>query len=126
MFDDRAINILAYTLETILAEKLETIVSRGIANTRPRDFYDIFILWKMRSDEVSPIILREALQRTAEKRESLSIMNRYDSILSDVLSSEQMHGFWTRYQTDYDYAADITFGETIEAAKEILGLIGKS
>jgi predicted nucleotidyltransferase component of viral defense system len=47
MFDERSISIMAYNLETVLAEKLETVVSRGIANTRPRDFYDIFILWKL-------------------------------------------------------------------------------
>jgi len=123
MFDERSISIMAYNLETILAEKLETVVSRGIANTRPRDFYDIFILWKLRGDGISPNVLKKAIEQTAKKRESLAVISRYDSILSDVLKSEQLRGFWKKYQSEFYYAADISFEATVGAAKEILEML---
>ena len=124
MFDEHSISIMAYNLETILAEKLETVVSRGIANTRPRDFYDIFILWKLRGDEINLDTLKNALARTSEKRGSARVMSRYDSILPDVLASEQMQGFWKKYQSEFDYASDISFNAAVGAAKEILSALG--
>jgi predicted nucleotidyltransferase component of viral defense system len=123
MFDKRNISIMAYNLETVLAEKLETVVTRGIANTRPRDFYDIFILWKLRRNEIKQEILRDALTMTSEKRGSTDMMNRYDSILSDVFASEQMRGFWKKYRSEFDYAVGIEFDAVISTAKEILSLL---
>jgi len=79
----------------------------------------------LRGDKVIPGVLKEALIRTAEKRGSIEIMNRYDSILSDVLASEQMQGFWKKYQKDSNYAAGVKFASSVGAAKEILDtLIG--
>jgi predicted nucleotidyltransferase component of viral defense system len=123
LFDERSIRIMAYNLETVLAEKLETVVSRGIANTRPRDFYDIFILRKLHGDEIKPDILRNALERTSEKRGSSDVMNRYDSILSDVLASERLQGFWKKYRGEFHYAADISFEAVIGATKEIMAMV---
>ena len=68
LFDDRQISILAYNLETVLAEKLETVLSRNIANTRPRDYYDIHILYALRGEECDKETLRQALERTTKKR----------------------------------------------------------
>lgn len=107
----------------MLAEKLETVVSRGIANTRPRDFYDIFILLKLRGNEISLDVLKKALEQTADKRGSREVINRFDSILSDVISSEQMQGFWRKYQSEFDYAAEISFEEAIGAAKRVLATL---
>lgn len=70
LFDNRKISFLSYNLETILAEKIETILSRGIANTMPRDYYDVYILWKWRNEECNINILKSALERTAKKRGS--------------------------------------------------------
>ena len=120
IFEERKINIMVYPLETILSEKLETILSRGIVNTRARDFYDVYILRKLRSNEIQPAILKTALIKTAEKRGSLKIIERYDSILDDILASEHMQFFWKKYRADYNYAADITLEAAICAAREIL------
>ena len=120
MFDARSISIMAYSVETVLAEKLETVVSRGVANTRPRDYYDIYILWKMHCEEPVSEILKKAIRQTAEKREASSVMRRYDSILSDVLDNSQMQAFWDKYRANYDYAANITFEMAVNTAKEIL------
>ena len=123
MFDERKINILAYNLETVFAEKLETIISRGIANTRPRDFYDIYILWKLRGGELDLSILTKALEQTSLKRGSREVMKRYDSILSDVLASEHMREFWRKYQTDFGYATDISFEAALDAVKGMMMLL---
>lgn len=109
LFDDRTINIMAYNLETILAEKIETVLSRGIANTRPRDFYDIYILYRLRGAECDAATLRQALERTADKRGSRKILTQYSAILEAVQNSVQMQGFWKKYQADFDYASDIAF-----------------
>ena len=66
LFDDRTISILAYNLETVLAEKLETVLSRNIANTRPRDYYDVHILYALRGAECDKATLRRALERTTQ------------------------------------------------------------
>ena len=74
LFDDRTISVLAYNLETVLAEKLETVLSRNIANTRPRDYYDIYILYALRGAECDKATLRRALEQTTEKRGSAKIL----------------------------------------------------
>lgn len=109
LFDDRNISILAYNLETVIAEKLETVISRGIANTRPRDFYDIHILYTLRGSECNMEILSQALRQTASKRGSFDVMKNYEKVIANVLISEQMQGFWTKYRKDFEYASDITF-----------------
>lgn len=114
LFDDRNISILAYNLETVIAEKLETVISRGIANTRPRDFYDIHILYTLRGSECNMEILSRALRQTADKRGSFNVMKNYEKVIADVLSSEQMQDFWTKYRKDFEYASDITFEEACE------------
>ena len=120
MFVEREISIMAYNLETVLAEKMETVISRGITNTRPRDTYDIYILWKLHGDKLRRDVLKKALEQTSEKRGSREVMQRHDSILSDVLKSEQMRGFWKKYQTDFDYAHDISFEAAIGTVTEIM------
>ena len=107
LFEDRTIKIMAYNLETGLAEKLETIVTRGIANTRPRDFYDIYILYQLRGHECDRSVLKSALEETASRRKSLAVMLNYKAVLNTIAESEQMKGFWRKYQTDFDYAKDI-------------------
>ena len=104
LFDNRTISMMAYNLETILAEKLETILSRNIANTRPRDFYDIYILYILRWGDCDPSLLRSALERTATKRGSLSLLTAYRTIMANVRGNPRMHEFWTNYQKDFEYA----------------------
>ncbi len=123
IFDERTISIYAYNLETILAEKLETVLSRGIANTRSRDFYDIYILWKLCGSECDVSVLAAALEQTSAKRGSAAVMKRYSGILSDILESEQMQGFWAKYRQDFEYASDISFGDAVGAVHEILAQV---
>ena len=76
MFEDRSIYVMAYNLSTILAEKLETVISRGDQNTRPRDYYDIYILTKLLADNIDSVTLADALAATAQRRNSQEIMKR--------------------------------------------------
>jgi predicted nucleotidyltransferase component of viral defense system len=120
LFEERSISILAYNLETILAEKLETVLSRNIANTRPRDFYDICVLFMLRGSECKLEILKNALEETAKKRGSLSVLPQYESIVDSIKSSSGMRDFWARYQKEFDYAKDITFDDTCNMILQIM------
>lgn len=85
------------------------MLSCSIANTRPRDFYDIHILYSLRGTEFDPEILRQALARTAEKRGSHKTLKLYPDILAEIRASEQLRGFWKKYQRNFDYAKEISF-----------------
>lgn len=119
LFDDRTIKIMAYNLETVLAEKLETVIVRGIANTRPRDFYDIYILHQLRGHECDKMVLKNALIETASKRKSIFVMSDYKTVLEKIAASEQLKGFWKKYQNDFDYAKDIDFIEVCQLIARI-------
>lgn len=120
MFEERSINVLAYTLETILAEKLETIISRGDQNTRPRDFYDVYILNTLQKKNIDNQILKEAFAATVKKRGTEHIVTNYKEIIEIVLNSSAMKDQWTRYQKEFDYAKDIRFEDTCNAANGLM------
>lgn len=115
LLEERSIRILAYNLETVLAEKLETIISRSDQNTRPRDFYDVYILQKLQSHNTDIELLREAIEATAEKRNSLNIVKNYKSIIDTIRDSNVMKQRWKSYQKDFDYAKDIDFEDVCDA-----------
>lgn len=115
LLEERSIRILAYNLETVLAEKLETIISRSDQNTRPRDFYDVYILQKLQSHNTDIELLREAIEATAEKRNSLNIVKNYKSIIDTIRASNVMKQRWKSYQKDFDYAKDIDFEDVCDA-----------
>ena len=123
MFNDGTLEIFAYNLETILAEKLETVISRGDQNTRPRDFYDIFILSKLKGDQINWTILRQAVSETAQKRNSGMLMPQYQSILEQIVSSPVMQNHWTIYQRDYEYAREVDFSATCETILQLMDSI---
>lgn len=123
LFDDRTISIFAYNLETVLAEKIETMLSRSIANTRPRDFYDIHILYALRGAECNAKTLRQALERTVGKRGSRKVLEVYPDIIAEIRASEQFRSFWKKYQRDFDYAKDISFDDACNTVQCIMDSI---
>lgn len=123
LFDERSIAILAYNLETIFAEKLETVLSRDIANTRARDFYDIHILYSLRKGECDLPTLRQALEQTAAKRGSEAVLIQYKTIVERIKNDTQMQRVWAGYQRDFDYASDISFEGTCQTIIEIMDSI---
>jgi len=115
MFEDRTISIMAYNLETVLAEKFETTVSRGVANSRMRDFYDIYILTATQPVDASTF--RAALQKTEENRGTAEQMADAAGAIQMIAESPIMRILWQRYQKKYSYAADVSWDMVIEALK---------
>lgn len=117
MFEDRTIPIMTYPIETVLAEKLETVISRSITNTRMRDFYDIHILLK--SQNIDADILALALERTAKKRGNFNLLENAESVLKIVKSDEDMKRLWDIYQKKFKYAGEYTWDEVIHSVREL-------
>lgn len=122
MFEEGFVRVPSYPLETVLAEKLETVVSRGIANTRGRDFYDIHILFRLKSGEIDWKSLHEAVVATASKRGSLSKMVEYSTTLEEVRGSAVMRDIWASYVSGAPYAAEIEFEDAVDSALKLARL----
>jgi len=123
LLEDRSISVLAYNLETIMAEKLETVITRGDQNTRPRDYYDIYILAKLQYSNIDPNALKAALNATAEKRGSKTVIKNYRNIIDTVRNSEIMRRQWNNYQKDFEYATDIAFEDVCDAVVRLMDLL---
>ena len=126
VFSENKLEVWTYNLETVLAEKLETIIRRGAASTRPRDRYDLFTLYHLRKDEIDIPILKTALNNTAKKRESLDVLTNWESQLEEIRSSDYQKQLWSRYQKSFRYASEISFEESIEVVAIILNQLGVS
>lgn len=124
MFEEGSVRVLSYPLETVLAEKLETVVSRGIANTRGRDYYDIHTLIRLKHDEIDPGALGRAVVATASRRGSLDKLGDYESVLEEVKGSALMQGIWSSYVSASPYAADLDFEEAVDSAIRLAKLSG--
>ena len=120
MFENRSIKIKAYNLETILSEKIETIISRGNQNTRMRDFYDVYILLKLKSKNIDYNILRLAIEKTSQKRDSLNLLLNYKEIISNIENNNEMLVRWENYRNSFNYARTIDFNEICKLLTEIL------
>ncbi|MCD7847741.1 MAG: nucleotidyl transferase AbiEii/AbiGii toxin family protein [Oscillospiraceae bacterium] len=123
MFEDRSISLMAYNIETLLAEKMETILSRGIANTRMRDFYDIYILTEQNM-EIDDAILSEALIAVCNKRRSEAYISSASEILDDIESNELVKTEWERYRKNNFYVGDLEFGEVMSGVRRIFRRCG--
>ncbi|MGL5256247.1 MAG: nucleotidyl transferase AbiEii/AbiGii toxin family protein [Proteocatella sp.] len=125
LLEDREISILAYNLETIMAEKLETVISRGDLNTRPRDYYDIYILNKLQFSNIDIVNLKAAFNATSQKRGSHDIIKQYNKIIDTVKSSNIMQKQWKKYQKDFEYAKEIQFDDCCDTVIEIMESLSK-
>ncbi len=123
LLEDRTIKILAYNLETVMAEKIETIITRGDQNTRPRDFYDIYVLHELQGKNIVCAALKKAVEATAINRDSLEIVKNHKEIISAIRGSDTMQKYWKDYQKDFEYAVDIEFNDTLNSLEEIMGWI---
>lgn len=126
MFDDGDYELLAYNLETLLAEKLDTILSRGVLNTRPRDFYDIDLLWSRYKKSMDKEVFTKALHNTMSSRGNLMLLDRFEEIMDEVKSDDKMKQRWESYQKEYAFAAGRTFLEVCDSALELLNVAGKN
>lgn len=126
MLEDRSIEVWAYNLETILAEKLETIISRSIANTRMRDFYDIYILQEIHGVSLSGKTLKNALESTAHKRGTLEQMKNGIEVFEEIEHTPAMEKLWSAYQNAFAYAADLSWHKVMDSVKTLYTLAESS
>ena len=114
IFSKEDIKIMAYPLETILAEKYETIIRRNITTTRMRDFYDLYTLYKLKKDEIDYKILKEAIERTSDKRGSQEEMQDYEEIIEDIKEDSYLRSLWEVYLSENKYIGDLTFDKVVD------------
>lgn len=117
MFEDREISIMTYPIETVLAEKLETVISRSATNTRMRDFYDIHLLLK--SQKIDSEIVSTALEKTAMQRGSLKLLENAEMVLKSVENDDTIKKLWKEYQEKYSYAKDYSFANVISSVRKL-------
>lgn len=118
MFEQRYISLWAYPLEMVLAEKMETVLSRGVLNTRLRDFYDLYVL-QQTEKRIDRNTLSAALTATCRKRESETILPEYGQTLDEIYASRVMRGLWENYQRKNNYAAGITWETVLNSVRSL-------
>lgn len=120
LLEDKSIQLWSYNLETILAEKIQTILSRGLLNTRMRDFYDITTLFNRYKDSINYNDLSLAFDKTCRKRETLSLLEQYEEILCSISEDSTLQNLWKNYCRKYKYASHIEFSTNLEIIKQLM------
>lgn len=123
IFDNKKIYIGTYNIETILSEKVETILRRGKYNTRMKDYYDVYFFLTKLKNEINLEIFKQALNNTLRKREAFDYYNDYKQILNCLTNDERINNYWNTYKKKTKYAQNIEFNEIIKALEEFLGNI---
>ena len=119
ILEEGTIPIMTYTIETILAEKFETISSRNITTTRARDFYDLYMIYSIYKDKIDKDILRNAIERTSKHRGSLETALQYKEIVELFRESETPKELWKKYTQNNPYVKEVDFLDTISIYEEI-------
>lgn len=119
MFEERTISILAYNLETVLAEKMETVIARGVANTRLRDYYDLYILQNEYTHVINMEQFKEAFLATSKKRNSIQLLAEGNRILKEIEDSGVMQELWKSYQKKFSYAEDISWERVMDSIEKL-------
>ena len=123
LLEDRSISLWSYNLETILAEKLQTVLARGILNTRMRDFYDIRMLLDAYEDKVNKAVLKDAFAATCKKRGTDHLQEQAEEIIKIIEADEQLQVLWRAYQKKYSYAAEIDYASVINGVRKLMDWI---
>ena len=125
MLEDRKIPVWSYNLETILAEKFEAVIKRGITGTRIRDFYDVYMLINTQDENINKKLLTVAINLTSEHRESIDLIRDWKKSLDLLRDDEDMKKRWRVYQKTYFYAKDIEYSELIESIEKVGNIYDK-
>jgi predicted nucleotidyltransferase component of viral defense system len=125
MFEDRKISILAYNLETILAEKYETILRRSLLNTRMRDFYDVYLLMNFQVQNIDENVLKRAANATADAREGSALFADSHEVLTLLAEDKAMQTQWELYRQAFSYAQDVSWEDCIKAVRMISELLSQ-
>lgn len=120
IFENKSIIINCYNLETILAEKLETILRRGKFNSRMKDYYDVYYILNNLYDDIDILILNNAIKNTFNKRDSIKYLNDYKEIILSIKNGSIINNLWNVYSSKYKYACNIKFSNILETIENIL------
>ena len=123
IFEDKKIPIMSYPLETVLAEKFQTIVTRGLFNTRLKDFYDVYILINTKIDDLNRSNLIKAIKNTFKRRETNFDLEQFNEVINDLSNDNNMNNLWNEYISKNSYAKNVKFEDTIKAIKEIVEIL---
>lgn len=123
IFENRSIPVMAYTVETVLAEKYETIIRRNIGTTRARDFYDLHILFNSRMSDVRIDVLREAVIHTAKKRGSLQEMSDWEEIIEELRKDTFILRLWKQYVDENKYIGELTFENILNSVEKVAQIL---
>ena len=116
--DEKSYELWAYNIETVMAEKVETILRRGIFNTRPRDFYDAYILTTTQKFDIT--VFEDALKATANHRGTTDQIADVPNILHNIEESSELKTMWDKYRKQFSYAKDITYEQIMDSIKALL------
>ena len=117
------LNILVYSLETLIAEKYETIIKRNITTTRLRDFYDIYMIFKLKNDKIDVNNLKQAIWETAKNRNSTEEILESKEILEDIKNDEYLNKQWNIYKKENKYVDNIQFSEILKLLNKIADIV---
>lgn len=119
IFDENIrISLWGYNIETVIAEKVETILRRGVFSTRPRDYYDVYILGT--TQKYDKDIYKEALKATTKHRGSTEQIADVVSILKQISESDDLKAMWSKYQKKFAYASDISYEDVLGVLRELV------
>ena len=125
IFDDKKINIMAYTIETIIAEKLESIISKNITTTRAKDFYDLYMLMNNNKKDINNKILVKAIENTFNKRKTIFNIDSFKETIELLQESNVLRKVFIDYQEKLEYTKEVSFDDTITAIKDIISILEK-
>ena len=123
LFEEKTVPVMAYTLETVLAEKYETIIRRNIGTTRARDYYDLHTLYRSRKQEVRPEILKAAVLHTAQKRDSVEDIHDWKDILQEIREEPNLYRLWDNYVAENKYIGELAFHEVLDTVEDVAKLL---
>lgn len=123
IFEDKTIPIMSYTLETVLAEKFQTIITRGLLNTRLKDFYDVYVLINTKINDLDRSNLIKAIKNIFKRRETNFDLEQFNELINDLSDDNNMNNLWSEYVLKNPYAKNVKFEDTINALKKIVEIL---
>lgn len=123
IFEDKKINIMAYTIETIIAEKFESIISKNITTTRAKDFYDLYMLMNKHKNDINNRNIVKAIENTFNKRNTEFNIDNFKEIVEILEDSNVLKRVFTDYQSKLEYTKEVSFDDTIKAINIIIGIL---
>ena len=123
LLEDKTIKLCSYSIETIIAEKIESILSKNILGTRMRDYYDLYLLEKLFKDRIDKNLQKQALENTCAKRKTTDILTNAKEIIADIENDWGQQNLWKNYSNKNTYVENVSFEDTIKSIKSILHFI---